>query len=56
MLNEPPLIITPPSLLQKEVVGGPPLVSPTKVKLGGSDRNEEEVRDTWLDVIWPYSA
>ena len=53
MLNELPSVITPPSFVQKETVGGPPLVSPTRVKVGGSVRNEEEVRDTWFAEILP---
>ena len=35
------------------VVGGPPLVSPNRVKVGGSDVSEEEERITWLVVIAP---
>ena len=37
-------------------MGGPPLVFPNRVKVGGSDRNEEkEERETWLVVIAPLS-
>ena len=32
-------------------MGGPPLVTPSRVKVGGSDRNE--VRETWLPEIAP---
>ena len=35
-------------------MGGPPLVSPRRVKVGGPDRNEEwEIRNTWFAVIAP---
>ena len=34
-------------------MGGPPLVAPSRVKVGGADRNEEELRETWLVVIAP---
>ena len=34
-------------------MGGPPLVAPSRVKVGGSDRNEEEMRETWLAYIEP---
>ena len=56
IVNELLLIITSPFLLQSKNVGGPPLVSPTRVKVRGSARNEEEERDTWLVVITPYST
>lgn len=38
--NESFGVIVMPFLVQLENVGGPPLVSPTRVKVGGSDRNE----------------
>ena len=35
-------------------MGGPPLVAPNRVKVGGSDKNEEEeLMKTWLAVIAP---
>ena len=34
-------------------MGGPPLVSPIRVKVGGTVRNEEEERDTWFIEIPP---
>ena len=34
-------------------MGGPPLVAPSRVKVGGSDRNEKEKRETWLPDIAP---
>jgi hypothetical protein len=40
ILNELLLVISAPSLIQVWVVGGPPLVLPTRVKVGGSVRNE----------------
>ena len=53
MLNESSSVITSPSLVQEEFVGGPPLVSPIRLKVGGSVRNEEEERDTWFVEIPP---
>ena len=53
MLNGPPSVILTPSLVQEEFVGGPPLVSPIRLKVGGSVRNEEEERDTWFVEIPP---
>jgi hypothetical protein len=38
--NESLGVILMPFLVQLENVGGPPLLSPTRVKVGGSDRNE----------------
>ena len=36
-------------------MGGPPLVSPSRVKVGGSLRNDdEEERDTLLVVMAPH--
>ena len=34
-------------------MGGPPWVSPNRVKVGGSVRNDEDERDTWLVVMTP---
>ena len=35
-------------------MGGPPLVSPNSVKVGGSVRNDDEdKRDSWLVVMTP---
>ena len=34
-------------------MGGPPLVSPNRVKVGVSVRNDEDERDTWLVVMTP---
>ena len=54
MLYEALLVMSRPFLVQVKVVGGPPLVAPRRVNVGGSDRNEEgEVRETWLPVIVP---
>ena len=37
-------------------MGGPPLVVPSRVKVGGSDRNDEELmRETWMPEIAPRS-
>ena len=53
-MNELLFVISTPFLLQPKVVGGPPLVSPIRMKVGGSARNEEEEeRDTWFVVITP---
>ena len=52
MLNELLFVIWTAFLVQVESVGGPPLVSPIRVKVGGSPRNEEEEeRDTLLTVM-----
>ena len=53
IVNEMLLVISTPFLLQSKVAGGPPLVSPIRVKVGGSARNEEEERDTWILLITP---
>ena len=37
-------------------MGGPPLVAPNRVKAGGADKNEEEMRETWLTEIAPRPA
>ena len=57
IVNELLFVISTPFLLQSKVVGGPLLVSPIRVKVGGSARNEEELeRDTWLVVMTPISS
>ena len=55
MVNEGLFVMAAPFLVQLYSVGGPPLVSPIRVKVGGSLRNEEEERETWLDVTTPES-
>ena len=45
MLYWPSSVMTSPSLVQVYVVGGPPLVSQARVKVGGLDIKDEE-RDT----------
>ena len=55
IVNELLFVISIPPLLQSRVVGGPPLVTPIRVKVGGSLRNEEEDRDIWLLVMTPNS-
>ena len=56
IVNELLFVISTPFLLQSKVVGGPPLVSPIRVKVGGSARNEEEERLTTLVVMMPNSG
>jgi hypothetical protein len=57
MLNKLLLVIsTIPSLVQVWVVGGPPLVPPIRVMVGGSVRNEEEEIYTWFEVRVPPRA
>ena len=56
IVNELLFVISTPFLLQSKVVGGPPLVSLIRVKVGGSARNEEEERLTTLVVMTPYSG
>ena len=56
MVNDLLFVISTPFLLQSKVVGGPPLVSPIRVKVGGSVRNEEEERLTTLVVMTPNSG
>ena len=55
IVNELLFFIATP-FLQSKVVGGPPLVSPIRVKVGGSARNEEEERFTTLVVMTPNSG
>ncbi len=45
ILYGPPSVITSPFLVQVYVVGGPPLVSPTRVKVGELDPNDDDWRD-----------
>ena len=56
IVNELLFVISTPFLLQSKVVGGPPLVSPIRVKVGGSARNEEEEILTTLVVMMPNSG
>ena len=56
IVNELLFVISTPFLLQSKVVGGPPLVSPIRVKVGESARNEEEERLTTLVVMMPNSG
>ena len=42
--NELLFAISTPFLVQSKVVGGPPLVSPIRVKVGGSAENDVEER------------
>ena len=57
IVNELLFVISTPFLLQSKLVGGPPLVSPIRVKVGGSARNkEEEERETELVLMIPNST
>ena len=40
MVNEPPLVMGAPFLVQVKVSGGPPSVSPARAKLGGVALND----------------
>ena len=54
MLKGGSLLIGIPSLNQDISTGGPPLVFPNKVKVGGSDSKEDMgERETTLEVIAP---
>ena len=55
IVNELLFVISTPFLLQSNVVGGPPLVSPIRAKVGGTARNEDEERFTWLLVMTPFA-
>ena len=49
-------MMTAPFLVQMRVVGGPPLVTPRRVKDGlGRGVEDEDDTDTTLDVIAPRS-
>jgi len=54
-VNELFIVMTAPFLVQLYSVGGPPLVSPIRVKVGRSAINEEEEREIWLDEMIPES-
>ncbi len=53
----PPSVMIPPFLLHVWFVGGPPVVTPIRVKVGGVDWNDEiHERDTTFESIAPLSV
>ena len=53
MLYEPPSLIVTPFLVRMLVSGGPPVVSPIRVKDGESAMNDRSTRDIELVLITP---
>ncbi len=53
MLYEPPLVRVTPFLVQVYSTGGPPPVSPYRVKVWGVAKNDDDTRYTVLLVMEP---